>query len=257
MVEEAIGLASGGAFLHVSLDMDVVDPEQAPGVGTPVRGGITYREAHLAMEILAKHGVVSSLEVVEVNPVLDEHNATASLAVELVCSALGADSADRHPGRPKLLHTAVGGSRPAAVAPPRAEPAAARLVGQVLLVDAAAREVVRVLVTDAPCPASGRRGSSRPAGAPAAAAAPRSRTSAIARVDADVRGVRLRRAGQIDGRLGEVDAALRQADELDRPGRGDRHLSACGSALPTSSEAKMTIRRAMNSGPRRLDHRAM
>jgi arginase len=90
IVEEAIGLASGGAFLHVSLDMDVVDPEQAPGVGTPVRGGITYREAHLGMEILAKHGVVSSLEVVEVNPVLDEHNATASLAVELVCSALGA-----------------------------------------------------------------------------------------------------------------------------------------------------------------------
>ena len=68
----------------------VVDPEQAPGVGTPVRGGITYREAHLAMEILAKHGVVGSLEVVEVNPVLDEHNATGSLAVELVCSALGA-----------------------------------------------------------------------------------------------------------------------------------------------------------------------
>jgi arginase len=90
IVEEAIGLASGGAFLHVSLDMDVVDPEQAPGVGTPVRGGITYREAHLGMEILAKHGVVSSLEVVEVNPVLDERNATASLAVELVCSALGA-----------------------------------------------------------------------------------------------------------------------------------------------------------------------
>ena len=90
IVEEAVALASGGAFMHVSLDMDVVDPEQAPGVGTPVRGGITYREAHLGMEILAKHGVVSSLEVVEVNPVLDEHNATASLAVELVCSALGA-----------------------------------------------------------------------------------------------------------------------------------------------------------------------
>ncbi len=90
IVEEAIELASGGAFLHVSLDMDVVDPEQAPGVGTPVRGGITYREAHLGMEILAKHGLASSLEVVEVNPVLDEHNATASLAVELVCSALGA-----------------------------------------------------------------------------------------------------------------------------------------------------------------------
>jgi len=90
VIEEGIELASGGAFLHVSLDMDVVDPEQAPGVGTPVRGGITYREAHLGMEILAKQGVVASLEVVEVNPVLDEHNATASLAVELVCSALGA-----------------------------------------------------------------------------------------------------------------------------------------------------------------------
>jgi arginase len=90
VVEEAVELASGGAFLHVSFDMDVVDPEQAPGVGTPVRGGITYREAHLGMEILAKHGGISSLEVVEVNPVLDEHNATASLAVELVCSALGA-----------------------------------------------------------------------------------------------------------------------------------------------------------------------
>jgi arginase len=90
VIEEAIDIASGGAFMHVSLDMDVVDPEQAPGVGTPVRGGITYREAHLGMEILAKSGVLSSLEVVEVNPVLDEHNATASLAVELVCSALGA-----------------------------------------------------------------------------------------------------------------------------------------------------------------------
>jgi arginase len=90
IVEEAVGIASGGAFLHVSLDMDVVDPEQAPGVGTPVRGGITYREAHLGMEILAKQGVLTSLEVVEVNPVLDERNTTASLAVELVCSALGA-----------------------------------------------------------------------------------------------------------------------------------------------------------------------
>jgi arginase len=90
IVEEAIEVASGGAFLHISLDMDVLDPEQAPGVGTPVRGGITYREAHLAMEILAKHAAVGSLEVVEVNPVLDTHNSTGSLAAELVCSALGA-----------------------------------------------------------------------------------------------------------------------------------------------------------------------
>jgi arginase len=70
--------------------MDVLDPDQAPGVGTPVRGGITYREAHLAMEMLSTSGKVSSLEVVEVNPVLDEHNATATLAVELMLSALGA-----------------------------------------------------------------------------------------------------------------------------------------------------------------------
>jgi arginase len=90
VMEEAISIASGAAFMHVSLDMDVLDPDQAPGVGTPVRGGITYREAHLAMEMLATSGKVSSLEVVEVNPVLDEHNATAALAVELMLSALGA-----------------------------------------------------------------------------------------------------------------------------------------------------------------------
>jgi arginase len=90
VMEEAISIASGAAFMHVSLDMDVLDPDQAPGVGTPVRGGITYREAHLAMEMLSTSGKVSSLEVVEVNPVLDEHNATATLAVELILSALGA-----------------------------------------------------------------------------------------------------------------------------------------------------------------------
>jgi arginase len=70
--------------------MDVLDPDQAPGVGTPVRGGITYREAHLAMEMLSTSGKMSSLEVVEVNPVLDERNATGTLAVELVLSAMGA-----------------------------------------------------------------------------------------------------------------------------------------------------------------------
>ena len=90
VMEEAIAIASGGPFMHVSFDMDVLDPDQAPGVGTPVRGGITYREAHLAMEMLSTSGTVSSLEVVEVNPVLDERNATAALAVELVLSALGA-----------------------------------------------------------------------------------------------------------------------------------------------------------------------
>ena len=75
---------------HVSLDMDALDPSEAPGVGTPVRGGLSYREAHLAMELLAEAGAVNSLEVVEVNPILDRENETAKLAVELVASALGA-----------------------------------------------------------------------------------------------------------------------------------------------------------------------
>jgi arginase len=90
VIEDAIERLAGAPWVHVSLDVDVIDPEHAPGVGTPVRGGITYREAHLALEMLAKSGIVSSLEVVEVNPILDERNATGSLAVELVCSALGA-----------------------------------------------------------------------------------------------------------------------------------------------------------------------
>jgi arginase len=89
-MRQALAHATGGAFLHVSLDMDVVDPEQAPGVGTPVRGGLSYREAHLAMEIVAESGAADSLDVVEVNPVLDRENATGKLAVELVASALGA-----------------------------------------------------------------------------------------------------------------------------------------------------------------------
>lgn len=90
VMEEAIEVASAGTDgIHLSLDMDAVDPAQAPGVGTPVRGGITYREAHLAMEILSDCGRVVSMEVVEVNPVIDEANRTAQLAVELVLSALG------------------------------------------------------------------------------------------------------------------------------------------------------------------------
>jgi arginase len=89
-MREALAHVEGGNFLHVSLDMDVVDPEHAPGVGTPVRGGLNYREAHLAMEIVAEHGGMSSLDVVEVNPILDRENATGKLAVELVASALGA-----------------------------------------------------------------------------------------------------------------------------------------------------------------------
>lgn len=89
-MREALEHAGGGAFLHVSLDMDAVDPEHAPGVGTPVRGGFSYREAHLAMEIVAESRMADSFDVVEVNPVLDRENATGKLAVELVASALGA-----------------------------------------------------------------------------------------------------------------------------------------------------------------------
>jgi len=90
VMEDALRAAGRGtAGYHVSLDMDWVDPEDAPGVGTPVRGGATYREAHLAMEIIADHGRMLSFEIVEVNPVIDEHNQTADLAVELALSAFG------------------------------------------------------------------------------------------------------------------------------------------------------------------------
>ena len=90
VMEEALAAAGRGtAGYHVSLDMDWIDPEDAPGVGTPVRGGATYREAHLAMEVIADHGGMLSFEIVEVNPVIDERNRTADLAVELVASAFG------------------------------------------------------------------------------------------------------------------------------------------------------------------------
>jgi len=90
VMEEAIAIARGGTQgFHVSLDMDYVDPGDAPGVGTPVRGGGTYREAHLAMEMICDANAMVSMEVVEVNPVIDERNRTAELAVELVSSAMG------------------------------------------------------------------------------------------------------------------------------------------------------------------------
>jgi len=90
VMEEALQTAGEGtAGYHISLDMDWIDPEDAPGVGTPVRGGATYREAHLAMEIIADHGRLLSFEIVEVNPIIDERNRTADLAVELACSAFG------------------------------------------------------------------------------------------------------------------------------------------------------------------------
>jgi arginase len=90
VMEEAIRAASDGtAGFHCSLDMDFVDPKDAPGVGTAVRGGATYREAHLAMEMICDSRRMTSMEVVEVNPVLDEANRTADLAVELIMSGLG------------------------------------------------------------------------------------------------------------------------------------------------------------------------
>src|SRR5256885_1988077 len=90
VVRQALSHVAGPGFVHVSLDMDALDPEVAPGVGTPVRGGLSYREAHLALELVAESGLANSLEVVEVNPILDRENETAELAVELVASALGA-----------------------------------------------------------------------------------------------------------------------------------------------------------------------
>jgi arginase len=89
-VRESLAHVAGPGFVHVSLDMDAVDPDVAPGVGTPVRGGLSYREAHLALELVAESGLLSSLDVVEVNPILDRENETGRLAVELAASALGA-----------------------------------------------------------------------------------------------------------------------------------------------------------------------
>ncbi|WP_411277959.1 arginase [Gaiella sp.] len=88
-MREALDRVAGPGFVHVSFDLDSLDPEVAPGVGTPVRGGLTYREAHLACELIAESGIVGSLEIVEANPILDRENTTALTAVELVASALG------------------------------------------------------------------------------------------------------------------------------------------------------------------------
>jgi arginase len=90
VMAEALERLAGAAFLHVSVDLDVVDPEFAPGVGNPVRGGLSYREAHLAMELVAESAQPAALEIVEVNPIRDHENTTAGLAVELAASALGA-----------------------------------------------------------------------------------------------------------------------------------------------------------------------
>lgn len=90
VIERAIDLAGRDtAGLHVSFDVDVCDPSIAPGVGTPVKGGLDYREAHMVMEVLADSGRLLALDMVEVNPTLDVRNSTAELGIELVLSALG------------------------------------------------------------------------------------------------------------------------------------------------------------------------
>jgi arginase len=89
-VRESLEFLRGSAFVHVSLDLDAVDPMFAPGVGTPVPGGLSYREAHLTLELVAESELLDSLELVEVNPILDRQNETGALAVELAASALGA-----------------------------------------------------------------------------------------------------------------------------------------------------------------------
>jgi arginase len=90
VMEQAVNLAaSGTAGIHVSFDMDVCDPLIAPGVGTPVKGGLDYRETHMVMEIVADSGLLTSLDLVEVNPTLDVRNTTAELGIELALSALG------------------------------------------------------------------------------------------------------------------------------------------------------------------------
>jgi arginase len=90
VMEEALSITGAdGRPIHVSFDMDGIDPSEAPGTGTPVKGGLSYREAHLAMEMLHESGQLGSIETVEINPILDTRNQTATLAVGLICSALG------------------------------------------------------------------------------------------------------------------------------------------------------------------------
>jgi arginase len=90
VMKKAIARVTDGTdFVHVSFDLDAIDPAVAPGVGTPVKGGLDYREAHLIMEVIADSGIMTSMEIVEANPILDQHNASAEFAVELIQSAFG------------------------------------------------------------------------------------------------------------------------------------------------------------------------
>jgi arginase len=98
-------VTAAGAHLHVSLDVDMLDPAIAPGAGTPVAGGATYREAHLIMELLHESGLVGSLDVVELNPFLDDRGRTALLLVDLVASLFGRQVWDRDGS---ALHSTLG-----------------------------------------------------------------------------------------------------------------------------------------------------
>ena len=90
VMEKAIEMATRGTVgFHVSLDLDLLDPSEAPGVGTPVQGGIMYRESHLAMEIISDSEKMLAFDIVEVNPILDERNSTARVAAELCSSVFG------------------------------------------------------------------------------------------------------------------------------------------------------------------------
>nr|VFJ63915.1 MAG: arginase [Candidatus Kentron sp. FW] len=89
MANEALDRLSHLSCLHVSFDMDFLDPTEAPGVGTPSPGGLTYREAHLLMEIIADGACVGSVDVVEINPILDQRNHTSEVATSLIASLLG------------------------------------------------------------------------------------------------------------------------------------------------------------------------
>ncbi len=118
-MREALDRVSGPGFVHVSFDLDSLDPEVAPGVGTPVRGGLTYREAHLACELIAESGIVGSLEVVEANPILDRENTTALTAVELDRERAREDDSLSHSARSRAgLFTPEDLCLPAAEAAP-------------------------------------------------------------------------------------------------------------------------------------------
>ena len=110
-IRESLTQIAGPGFVHVSLDMDALDPEVAPGVGTPVRGGLSYREAHLALELVAESGLAGSFEVVEVNPILDRANETAAARSGARCERAGQDD-PLTSSRPAAGRVSPGARRP-------------------------------------------------------------------------------------------------------------------------------------------------